>query len=77
LNGLNLLREYLGWVVKSYGNYELGGKTMGKIDSPSLIFNKTYPYIDKTTSDFEDDVTEENEDEPEHWVDDVSNVSLF
>jgi len=73
LNDLTLLREYLGWVVKSYGSYELGGRTGGKINPPSIVFNKMYPYINQP----DDDLDEESEEDQEHPDTDESNVSRY
>jgi hypothetical protein len=57
---LKLLSEFVGWMVRSYGSYELGSKTAGKINRPSLTMPNTFPYVIKNDDDEEDD--EEDDD---------------
>jgi hypothetical protein len=56
----DLLREFLAWSISSYGGYELGSKTAGKIDRPSLKASNTFPYVIKNP-DLDDDIEEEDD----------------
>ncbi len=59
-NELKLLSEFVGWIVLSYGDYELGSKTAGKVDRPSLKMQNTFPYVTKS-SDLDDDDEEDDD----------------
>jgi hypothetical protein len=64
-SGYNLLREFLAWSISSYGNYELGSKTAGKVDRPSLKASNTFPYVIKNPE------LDEDEDEDNDFIDDM------